>query len=258
MWRGERQTFHFARELATLSAMSDEAASLNEEALPLARKLNRAAVETVLRAYYPRVFRISAALCGTTDDGRQVARLVMQQSLKTLPWWSNETEAGNWFLHHTVLMSRERSPESPDSSKDCLIVTPKNPSPDHVAFVKALRKLPQQHREAFLLFRGEHLDPRQAAVAMDCSTGAAATHRIGAEKTLSEITADTFDARTAELMRVYASLTPPENLIADDVSGVASELTVRKQSKSIRTIILLVMLAIVAWAIWQLSKMVDI
>jgi len=238
--------------------MSDETANLNDDALPLARKLHRPAVEQVLRAHYPRVSRMSMALTGREDSGKTVAKTVMSQSLRTIPWWSNETEAANWFLHHTVLTSREYADPVPEPAEDCLVATLKNPSPEHVAFVKSLRLLPPQQREAFILFRGEHLDPRQAGVAMDCSTGAAANHRIAAEKALSAITADTFDARTAELMRVYASLTPPEAFVVGDVSSIASQLTGRKAKKTLKNLILLIILAIIGWTIWQLSKMIVI
>jgi DNA-directed RNA polymerase specialized sigma24 family protein len=226
------------------------------DALPLARKLDRNAVETVLRAHYPRVCRIALALCGRQSAGKQAAATVMRQSLKTLPWWSNNAEASNWFMHHTILTTREFTGPSPDASEDCLVLTLKTPSPQHIAFIKALRLLPPQQREAFLLLRGEHLDPRQAAVAMDCSTGAAANHLIAATKTLSEIAANTFDARVAELVRVYASLTPPEDLIVGNISRITRQLRHQRFRKIFRHILLLAILAALGWTIWRLSKMI--
>ncbi len=228
------------------------------DALPLARKLKRDAVETVLRVYYPRVCRIAFALCGRESNGKEVAGTVMRQSLRTLPWWSNETEAANWFLHHTVLKSRELSGPMPDASEDCLVLTLKTPLAEHIAFVKALRNLPPQQREAFLLLRGEHLEPRQAAVAMDCSTGAAANHLIAATRALSEITANTFDARVEELVRVYASLTPPVDLVVGDIGRIARQLRRRGIGKIIRRILTLAILAAIAWTIWRLSRMIII
>jgi DNA-directed RNA polymerase specialized sigma24 family protein len=224
----------------------------------LARKLNRDAVETVLRAYYPRVCRIAFALCGREANGKEVLNIVMRQSLKTLRFWSNDTEAANWFLHHTVLTSRELAGPTPDASEDCLILALKTPPAEHIAFVKALRNLPAQQREAFLLLRGEHLEPRQAAVAMDCSTGAAANHLIAATKALSAIAANTFDARVAELVRVYTSLTPPADLVVGDIGRIARQLRRRGFRKLIRQILMLATLAVIAWTIWRLSKMIII
>jgi DNA-directed RNA polymerase specialized sigma24 family protein len=213
-------------------------------------------VETVLRTYYPRVCRIALALCGRKDQGQEVAQTVMQQSLRTLPWWSNQTQATNWFLHHTVLTSREISNSVPDASEDCLVLTLKTPSPEHIAFVRALRHLPAQQREAFLLLRAEHLDPRQGAVAMDCSTGAAANHLIAATKSLSAIAANTFDERVAELVRVYASLTPTEDLVVADVGRIARRLSARRFTRVIRQLFLLAVLGAVGWVIWRLWHMV--
>jgi DNA-directed RNA polymerase specialized sigma24 family protein len=228
------------------------------DALPLARKLNRSAVETVLRAHYPRVCRISLSLCGREANGKEVVGTVMRQSLKALRFWSNETETANWFLHHTVLKTREFAGPTPDASEDCLVLALKTPPPEHIAFVKALRLLPPQQREAFLLLRGEHLEPRQAAVAMDCSTGAAATHLIAATKTLSEIAANTFDARVAELVSVYSSLTPRADLIIGDISRIGRQLRRRGVRKLLGQILMLAILAAIAWTIWRLSKMIII
>jgi hypothetical protein len=148
------------------------------------------------------------------------------------------------------------SNKTPDPSEDCLVLTLSNPPPEHVAFVKALRLLPAQQREAFLLFRGEHLDPRQTAVAMDCSTGAAANHHIAANRALTAIAGDTFDARVAELVRVYATLTPPEDLTVGDVGSIAHQLRWRRMLRFLRRFLILAILAAIAWMIWQLSRMI--
>ena len=243
-------------EAHTVPTSSVQTNTTVDDALPLARKLKRSAVDTVLRAYYPRVCRIALALCGRIDQGNEVVKTVMCQSLRTLPWWSNQIQAANWFLHHTVLTSREFSKSVPDASEDCLILTLKTPSPEHIAFVRALRNLPSQQREAFLLLRCEHLDPRQSAVAMDCSTGAAANHLIAATKSLSEIAANTFDPRVAELIRVYASLTPPEPLIIANVSRISRRLRSRRTTRFIRQLILIILLAAVSWTAWRLYKMI--
>ena len=243
-----------AHTVGTSSVDSD----LVEDALPRARKLHRDAVETILRAHYPRVCRIALALCGREADAKAVMRTVVRQSLHALPWWRNAAEVKGWFLHHTVLTTRELAGQAPDPSEDCLVRTLSNPPPQHVAFVKALRLLPAQQREAFLLFRGEHLDPRQTAVAMDCSTGAAANHHIAANRALTAIAADTFDARVAELVRVYASLTPPEDLTIGDVGFIARQLRWRRLLRFLRRFLILAALAAIAWMIWQLSRMMVI
>jgi DNA-directed RNA polymerase specialized sigma24 family protein len=238
--------------------MSAVDSNVVEDALPRARKLHRDAVEIVMRAHYPRVCRIALALCGSESDAKAVVKIVVRQSLHALPWWTNAAEAAGWFLHHTVLTTRELAGKAVDSSEDCLVRTLSNPPPQHVAFVKALRLLPAQQREAFLLFRGEHLDPRQTAVAMDCSTGAAANHHIAANRALTAIAGDTFDARVAELVRVYASLTPPEDLNVGNLGFIARKLRRRRMLRFLRRLLILAALAAVAWMIWQLSRMIVI
>ena len=93
---------------------------------------------------------------------------------------------------------------------------------------------------------------------MDCSTGAAANHLIAATRALSEISANTFDARVAELVSVYASLTPPADLIVGDIGRIGRQLRHRGFRNLLRQTLLLAILAAIAWTIWRLSKMIII
>jgi DNA-directed RNA polymerase specialized sigma24 family protein len=223
----------------------------------MARSLDRDAVETLLRAFYPQIYRIAMALCGRATSAKLVVTTVMQQSIKTIPWWHNETEASNWFLHHTVLNCREFTGTPPDPSEDCLILSVKTPTPEHIAFVKALRDLPPQQCEAFLLLRAEKLDPRRVAVAMDCSTGAAANHLIAATKSLTAIAAGSFDQRADELVKIYMSLVPPHERMQSETTQIADQLRKFKPRKKVfRKIFLTIALIIIAWIIWRLSTMI--
>lgn len=201
-------------------------------------------------------------VCGREAAGLKAARRVMGQSLRMLPTWKNATEASNWFLHHTVLAAREAGSENvgaaADFAHDCLVEHVDRPSTEYQAFVRALRGLPPQQAEAFVLFRGEKLEPRQIAVAMDCSTAAAANHLIAANKTLTAIAVPGFDAQAAALARVYASLTPPENLIVGDISAVARRLSRRRWRGWIRNMMTFALLVVLAWIVWRLSRMIVI
>jgi DNA-directed RNA polymerase specialized sigma24 family protein len=211
-----------------------------------------------LRAHYPRVCRIAYALCGDDDAAKLAVKIVMNQSLRALPNWRSEVKATNWFLHHTILKCRELAPPPQDVNRDPLLRRLIRPSPEYIAFLRAFRLLPPQQREAFVLFRGEKLDPRQAAVAMDCSTAAAANHLAAANQALTTIAADTFEDRANALMRVYASLTPPDELIVGDVGIVARRIGWRKFLKNMERLLALLILVAIAWIIWRISRMIVI
>jgi hypothetical protein len=182
----------------------------------------------------------------------------MNQSLRALPNWRNEAQAGNWFLHHTIIKSRDLAPPPHAVRQDSLLRSLIRPSPEYLAFLRAFRQLPPQQREAFVLFRGEKLDPRRAAVGMDCSTAAAATHLAAANSALAAIAVDTFETRAAALLQVYASLTPPDDLIVGDVGIVSRKLGRRKFLRFMERILALAILAAIAWIIWRLSKIIVI
>jgi DNA-directed RNA polymerase specialized sigma24 family protein len=215
-------------------------------------------VEAVLRAHYPRVCRIARALCGEEGAGKSAVKIVMNQSLGALPHWRNEIQAGNWFVHHVVLKSRELAPPPQAVHEDSLLRRLVRPSPEYVAFLRAFRSLPAQQREAFVLFRGEKLGQREVAVAMDCSTAASANHLAAANAALATIAADTFDERADALLRVYGSLTPPDELIVGDISIVARRIGWRKFLKVMDRVLALAILAALAWMVWRISKMIVI
>jgi len=255
-----RLPFHFQFCWGTLAGTLTVPANLaDEELFESARSLRRPAVEELLRAHYPQVCRIAMSLCGPEMVGLKAARRVMSQSLRMLPTWESAADASNWFLHHTVLTSREADQgQLGELSQDCLVARVDRPSMEYMAFVRAFRCLEPQQREAFVLFRGERLEPRQIAVAMDCSTAAAANHLIAANKTLGTIAAHTFDAQAAALARVYASLTPPQSLIVGDVNAVARRLARRRWGRLVKNALGLAVLLAIAWAIWRLSRMIVI
>jgi DNA-directed RNA polymerase specialized sigma24 family protein len=215
-------------------------------------------VEALLRAHYPRVCRIASALCGRKSASQHVVRAVMKLSIHFLIDWENARDAENWFEHHTVLASRLEEPSPVLPQEDCLVQHANGPSPEYVAFVKALRNLTAQQREAFILVRCEQLDPRKVAVAMDCSTAAAANHLIAANQFLSKIVGNHFDALTEKLTGVYASLTPPEKLIVGPISAAVRRATAKRWRKRILRILSLIVLGLLAWTVWRISRMIEI
>jgi len=201
---------------------------------------------------------MALGLCGSQQAGNAAVKLIVRKSLHALPWCDSDAEPANWFAHHTILTCREMSAAMPAATEDVLARVITSPPPEHIAFVKALRGLPRQQMEAFLLMRCEHVDARGAAVAMDCSTQAVATHHVAATKALSEIAGNEFEARTAELMRAYASLSPTEQLVEQNVNIAGRKMRRTRFWRFIKNLILLALLAGVAWVGWRLWKMIII
>src|SRR3954463_6496404 len=135
-----------------------------------AQKLNRPAVEALFASVYPAVLRIARGLSGRIDVADGVVRFVMLRAPTMLPKWRDATAAERWFLHHTVLTARRAARHEPDPRADLLAA---NGDANWLAFVRALRQLPHQQREAILLHCGEHLNDRYLGIAMDCSSDAA-------------------------------------------------------------------------------------
>lgn len=170
-----------------------------------------------------------------------------------LPNWRAGSVPENWFYHHTLLTARELSQPLPDSRADLLVAAAADAAHDpfYIGFIKALRNLPRQQTEAFILFHGEKLNDRLLGVAMDCSTGAAHTHIEAARAALAAASGAGMDVLTATLERAYHNLTPPRTAIAPIARKyVRQGLRPRRLRRLVRLVLLIIVL-VAAYSAWR-------
>src|SRR5258706_665663 len=129
----------FACGSSTMPRMAVEA-----KVLKAARKYRASAVEELFESYYPTVFRLAHGLCGEQSAARRVIDRVLKTALAVLPRWRDDADADRWFYHYTVLETRRN--ESTAGGPDPLLG--KDAAPAYAAFIRALRGLPTQQREA--------------------------------------------------------------------------------------------------------------
>ena len=192
---------------------------LTPELLERAKNGRRAAIEAVITEHYPRVQRVAYALSGQEAAGRNIVKQVVRRSVTAIRTWDHPAEAPRWFLHHTVLASRQKNGNHLDLASDPLICGVATNSAYYPAFIRALRALPMQQREAYLLHHGERLDVRGLSVAMDCSQEAAANHLREATGALGAYGGDFFPTFTAHLTQTYDRLSPSDELIIPAVQA---------------------------------------
>jgi DNA-directed RNA polymerase specialized sigma24 family protein len=175
-----------------------------------AQKFDRRAMEEIVADVYPSVYRMSHALTGRPGGARQVLHDVLRRGLRVMPNWRAGSIPENWFYHHTLLTARDLSTTLPDPRQDLLVTNAAEASHDplYIGFIRALRNLPRQQAEAFILHHGERLNDRLLGVAMDCSTGAAHTHLAAARQALAAVSGAGLDVLTGTLERAYQALTP--------------------------------------------------
>lgn len=224
------------------------------DTLRRAHDLARDAVEAVVNESFPTVARMAYALTGRNAAGNRVVRHIVRRGLKMMPTWHDEGEPQRWFLHHTILACRREGPPPPPSAAADLLLTqgPQPPSAADVAFVRALRALPQQQVEAFLLHFGESFNPRYMAVAMDCSTAAAQQHLESATTALRTLAGGDFEPQTARLRRVYQSLTPADRVRLPQVGAlVRRHVWPRRAWRVMKLAFGLAVLLGLGWAAWK-------
>jgi DNA-directed RNA polymerase specialized sigma24 family protein len=224
---------------------------IDEDLFLRAHKGDRKAVEALFTSIYPTIHRIAHAHAGREDVARGILNFVLARAVRQVPNWRDPESAERWFYHHTILTARRAALHQAAPRQDLLLsAAEENPAP-YIAFVRALRGLPLQQQEAFLLHHGERLAPRTMGIAMDCSTNAADTHLQSATAALEKIAGQLFPALTQRLSDAYQRLTPPENAI---LPSVRSTLRRRGLSRTIKRLFRLALLIIILVAIYYLWK----
>jgi DNA-directed RNA polymerase specialized sigma24 family protein len=219
--------------------------------LEQARNYRMAAVQQVLSENYPRVHRLAYGLSGQENVGRLIVRQVMRQALRQMPNWHTEGEPERWFDHHTILLWRRTAAHAPDPHSDLLAAA--DPSPAYTAFVRAMRRLPPQQREAFLLNTGEKYDARQSGIAMDCSRTAAANHLGAARADLATVCGgDAELERHAEtLSSAWAGLTTESRILLPSLRrAVRRHVWGHRLRRGLRLLLILILVGLIALGCW--------
>lgn len=229
------------------------------ELMERVRKLKPAAVQELLQAQAPQVYRMAYALSGRWDVGKSMARFVLNRSVRMMPKWKPEDDPANWFHRFTILTSRRSAKHRPAMGKDVLIEQALSPDAAYVAFIAALRQLDTQQREAFLLRHGEKLNARYSALAMDCSTQAAETHLSAAENALKLVAGEQFPVLTAKLEDAYKHLTPESEQLVPAVKTVMfRRVHLWRWWRIVWFFVQMAILAGLAYAGWRIYRIVEI
>lgn len=225
---------------------------VSDQIMAQARRANRSAVEAILTESYPAVHRIAHALTGDPRTAAAVGRHILRRAVRVMPRWRRGITPENWFYHHTLLVAREAAAQAPPPDHDLLAATGPGARPAYVAFIRALRGLPRQQMEAFVLNHGEKLNSRLLGVAMDCSASAAGTHLVAATEALRTISGSSYDQLVPALERAYTTLTPPETIVRTTVARQASAgLWAMRLRRIVRWTITLLLLAAISYSVWR-------
>ena len=216
----------------------------------------REATVRLLSAFYPSVYRVAAALTGRRDVARKVARHILSRGLELLPKWAEPGAPDRWFRHHTLLLARRVKLAAPPTNDDALVTAARSadggnvPMP-YLAFVVALRQMPRQQAEAYLLHHGEGLTVRQLGVAMDCSQQAAGQHLDTADRTMRAIAGDSLEPLSDRLVRAYRSLTPDLRIVVPAVSAAMRRRRRRRLLRGLLIVLVGAALIAAAWVGWR-------
>jgi DNA-directed RNA polymerase specialized sigma24 family protein len=231
------------------------------DTLAAARRLSTPAVTEVLREHYPSVHRLAHGLAGRADVGAGIVRYVMHRSVAIMPSWRDEELAPeNWFHHFTVITARRSIKRRPEPSEDILLGdTGVAPDPEYVAFLAALRNLPHQQQEAFILHHCERLGARTSSLAMDCSTEAAGNHLRAATDALRLVSGERYETFTTRAANAYRRLSPPPDAILPRVQSIVRRRVWPKRvARWLAWLLLLGFIAAMAWVVWALKDRVEI
>lgn len=230
---------------------------ISPELLARARDGNRDALIELLAERYPCLYRMAYALSGREDAAAGVVRLVLRQSVAASRRWNSSADVVRWFIHHSLLTIRRVQGRACDLANDPLIRSSNSGnSAYYPMYIQAIRALPMQQREAFLLYHGERLDERGIGVAMDCSMQAAALHLREATRVLTAYGGTLFATLTEQLVQTYDRLAPSAEMIPP---AIRSDLRQRSLMAMVRRGLVLtvqwMILIFIACLLWKVVPM---
>jgi DNA-directed RNA polymerase specialized sigma24 family protein len=225
---------------------------VSDEVLDQARAGDRDAVEAVITESFPAVHRIAHAMTGDPVIASKVVRFVLRRGVSVMPRWRAGLIPENWFYHNTLITLRRLNATHPSPQHDLLITVGPTSLPAYPAFIRALRGLPNQQAEAFILRHGEQLNERLLGVAMDLSIVAATSHLAAATTALQTIAGPDYPLLSAAFEKAYALLTPPDTIVRTAaLSEIRAVLWKKLLRRLARRLINLAILAAIAYAGWH-------
>jgi DNA-directed RNA polymerase specialized sigma24 family protein len=226
-----------------------------EDVVNKAREGDRASVESVITDCFPAVHRVAHALTGDPAVAGKVVRFVLRRSVDVMPRWRSGLIPENWFFHNTLMTLRRLNTPPPQPNQDLLITVGPTGLPAYAGFIRALRTLPVQQAEAFILHHGEHLNERLLGVAMDLSTGAAGAHLAAATASLQTLAGNDYPALVSALDKAYMALTPPETIVRTTAeTEIRSVFWGKLLRRMVKRLITLAILAAIGFAAWYFRE----
>jgi DNA-directed RNA polymerase specialized sigma24 family protein len=213
----------------------------------------RPSLPELLGSAHYRIYRIAVVLCGEPSRADEVVDTVLRQSVGISTKWRTQDDASRWFVHYTVLLSRQWASHA---GADALRRVTSDPA--DTAIIHAIGQLPMQQREAFLLHHGEQMDLRQVATAMDCSTAAAANHLAAAAKSLQESVPTVLADFTPRLPGLLQQLLPPPHLLdAKLQQTLARHRRIRRLKLIGIWVYRAALLLTIGWLLWWIWQRID-
>ncbi len=224
--------------------------AVDDEILERAKAGRSEPLLALLMAHYADVTRIASALAGRADVARGVVRFVMARSTYSLANWRDGEQAERWFTHQTVLAARRAAHHKPQAQED-LLAEGEAADLGYVAFIRAVRLLPVQQSEAFILHHGQRWAARNLAIAMDCSTTAATMHLKAAEAAVGTVAGETMPRYCNLLHAAYQALAGDPESGRNDVRAWIHRAKRPRRMKRLALLVLLLFAAAIGAVLWM-------
>jgi hypothetical protein len=198
---------------------------------------------------------MAVGLCASERAARRIVPPALRQTIRIFYIRKIELHPGGWLLHQTLLASRPAAATPVNPTDDPLVGTAEPAEAAYVAWIRAIRHLPRQQQEAFLLHHGLGFDQRDLGIAMDCSTVAAANHLRAAHAAIAPLEEGRQQEWIERLQKTMASFDPPRiNMEAQVARGAAQVRLIRTARTALRILRNLVVMAAVAVVVWHFRE----
>lgn len=232
-------------------------AEIDDDLLFRAQRRDGDAAAEVYALVLPQMTRLAITLCASERSGKAAVQQVMQRSSRVFERWRDGEEAARWFTHQLILFTR-RVPRPKKIEEDIMYANSDALGrTEYRAFLTSIRRASTQQQEAYVLNTTLRWNPRLMAIAMDCSTEAAANHLEALASQLKELSGSAYAELVSIFVRTFRRLPPDSGMTP---AALARKLSVRRTTSRVRGVVqFVVMIAIIAasaWFGWQLWPMI--
>ena len=165
--------------------------SLVQRGFPVGSQGDRAAGERLITAHYPRIFRLLRCLAGSAEPAQDLTQQTFARAWQALASYQGRASLATWLhkiaYHEYTNWLRSKRDDAPLEEAAGIADLRESLGLDSILVARALRQLPPELREPFVLFYMHELTVTEIAELLDLASGTVKSRLFTARRRLRQL-----------------------------------------------------------------------